>query len=159
MLATRGMGGPRQLLATAGHGRYSVVIVEPPDELEPGVGGGRKQFQVSPKKIWLRKTKPEARVKYEDIFPEEFVLEIEGEDYELVEGKPPTAAQAIATLPIKELEEKIERAQKALGVSKSVAKKALQKRAAKELRGLKQLQSELAADDEDFFILLMLADM
>ncbi len=159
MLCTRGMGGPQQLLCTAGHGSYSVVIIEPEPETPDNIGGTKKQFQVMHKRIWLRKKKEPAKLQIEDVFPEEFILEIEGEEYGLIEGKPPTVKEAIAEFPIKEFEEKIERAMKELGVAKSKARKAMEKRVAKEIRALKDLQKELAADDEDFFVLLMLSEL
>jgi len=159
MLTTRGLGGSQQLLCTFGHGTYDVVII-PPEEDEDNVGGGRKQFQVSPRRIYLKKRVGEPTFGLEDIAQPAIVLEIEGQDYELVEGKPPTAKQAIAELPIKEFEEKIERAMVELGISKSKAAKALQKRAAKELRGIKRLQKELSDDDDEaFWVLLQLSDM
>jgi len=87
MLATRGLG-PVNLLCTAGLGPYKAYIVVPPDEDKPGLGGTKKQFEVMPRRIFIRSKVGEPTLRLADIKPEE-VEEILSKATEIVvEGEP-----------------------------------------------------------------------
>jgi len=163
MLTTRGLG-PSSALCTFGLGPYVVIAVEVEDVA--GVGGGKAQFEVAAHKIWIRKKKGPPTFRAKDVFvpverapvPDKVLLRIEGEEYAILEGKPPTAFQALKLLPKAELEKRIDMARKELAVGRKAARKALVTRAIKEIRAAERLRRELFADDEEFLLLVMMAD-
>lgn len=166
---TRGLGGPVHQLNTAGLGVWAVYVI-PEEEYDTGAGGAKKQFreyQVVPRRIWLRKKVGEPTIRLADIRPERAdealkgVTEvvIEGEPYLVAVGPEPTPKQALEMLPPHELEAKIEAVKAELGVVRAEAIKALKVRAKKEIKAAKEYKATLVRDDEEFILLLILSEV
>ena len=157
---TRGLGGPSHNINTGGLGGILSALI---GDQGTGTGGLTKQtYEIAARKIWIRKPGPPA-IRLEDVFPPEEIVapvtvEVEGIEFELKIGKRPTAAEALKSVPGKILEKKIQAAMKELDVTRKVARKALIKRAAIELRAAKDFKESLVLDDEEFYLLLFMEE-
>lgn len=172
-LVTRGMGNTNGL-AVFGFGAQTLdIVVQPPDSAD---GGGRGQDQVKadfgvvPNQIYITgQATPTPAITLSSIERDKeknarqvadrpIQLKVDGDKFAVVRGAIPTAAQAVRSLGKRPLQKKIEAVQKELGIEKEAARKKLVERAAKELQAAQRMQKELFADDEDFLLLIALAD-
>lgn len=135
--------------------------------LEQGeTGGSKPQFEVSPRRIYIRKKVPEPTLRLKDIRPEkiEEALEgavemvIEGVPYMVVSGPEPTPKMAMERLPPVELEKKIKEVRVELGVTKRAAIEKLEEISAEEIRIAREIKMVLFRDDEEVALIIILAE-
>ena len=164
MLVTQGLG-PSSGMVTQGLGPFVAVIIEIPGP-EPSHGGytgkrkkRKQEYTVVARSFFIKDRSPPS-IRESDLYVEkETKFEIDGDVYEVKEGKWPTVKEAIGALPEEKFERIIEAARKELGVTRKQAEKAIAKRAAKEVRAYKAFQEELVDDDEEFWILLLMSEV
>lgn len=143
-----------------------VPSIAPPEEVEPGLGGGHK-YEVLPRRIWIKPDLAEPALRFKDIQPkaaqevlaEETKITIEGEPYTVVVGEPPTPKQALKLLPPAILAEKIHKVMGDLHITRKKAKGVLEMVAKKELLAAEKLKEEMMIADEELALIIIMSEV
>jgi len=123
-------------------------------------GGTTKQFEVLPRRVYLKKKPGEPMLRWEDILGEEKTLTDiritdKGKTYKAVDIGAPTVEQAIQLMPTPRLEEKLLEVELKYEVTKKEARQILEQLVEVELIEAEELREELVINDDLALILIM----
>jgi len=164
-LCTRGLGSSNNI-CLFGLGSYGAYVITDGGR-DTGSGGSVPQYQIAPRKIFLKIDDQEPSLRLSDITPEQIretlseatEVTLDGETYE-VSGLPmPTPKQALEMLPPDDLIKKIEAVKRELGVSEKKAVVALKLRAKKELSAAKLIKEKLVEHDEALALIIIFSEV
>jgi hypothetical protein len=127
----------------------------------------QKQFEVIPRKIFIKSKPGEPSLRLKDIKPEAIkeVMEksteitVDGEKYSVTGGPAPTPAAALKMLLPYELEAKLAAVQKEVGVARGEARKILKARADKEMKAAEAFKMELVREDEELALIIIMSEV